>query len=223
MQDLKILNLSYSKHLTHTPDFSKLPNLEKLIMNDCSSLSQLHHSIGDLKKILLINLKDCTSLSNLPEEVYQLASLETLILSGCSNIDQLEGDMEQMKPWTNGTGVKEILYSIQGLKTITYENRNVNNTRIELSFEVFPTAKWSRTVKPRIFLIDNLYDINFREPETSQNSNLSLRSLLIGTGSCQIVIDTLSKSISQVFFSLSSWLFYPLYFLVYKTLCIIIC
>ncbi|CAJ2634990.1 unnamed protein product [Trifolium pratense] len=196
MGKLKILNLSYSKHLTCTPDFSKLPNLEKLIMKDCSSLSELHHSIGDLENILLINLKDCTSLRNLPEKVYQLKSLKTLILSGCSKIDKLEEDIKQMEPWTNGTGVKEILYSIQGLKRITYI------CGCQLSFEVFPSVSWSRMSStmefpPCISPFDNHYDINFRESETSPNSNLSLRSLLIGMGSCHIVTDTLGKSIPQ--------------------------
>ncbi|CAJ1949617.1 unnamed protein product [Sphenostylis stenocarpa] len=37
LERLKFLNLS-SKHLSKTPDFSKLPNLEKLILKDCPSL-----------------------------------------------------------------------------------------------------------------------------------------------------------------------------------------
>ncbi|KAL5062898.1 hypothetical protein RYX36_024635, partial [Vicia faba] len=35
LEKLKVLNLSHSKYLKRTPDFSKLPNLEKLIMKDC--------------------------------------------------------------------------------------------------------------------------------------------------------------------------------------------
>jgi hypothetical protein len=136
--------------------------------------------------------------------------LKTLILSGCSKIDKLEEDIEQMEPWTNGAGVKEILYSILGLKRITYI------CGCELSFQVFPSVSWSRMSStmespPCISPFDKQYDINFRESETSQNSNLSLRSLLIGMGSCHVVIDSLGKSISQVF-SLFSWLFYLLYY-----------
>ncbi|MCH84083.1 TMV resistance protein N, partial [Trifolium medium] len=110
MEKLKILNLSHSMHLKSTPDFSKLPNLEKLIMKDCQSLSEVHPSIGDLKNILLINLKDCTSLGNLPIEIYQLASVKTLILSGCPNIDKLEEVIGKMESLTTlaakNTGVK---------------------------------------------------------------------------------------------------------------------
>ncbi|MCH85447.1 TMV resistance protein N, partial [Trifolium medium] len=122
LQKLKILNLSHSKHLKSTPDFSKLPNLEKLIMKDCQSLSEVHSSIGDLKNILLINLKDCTNLGNLPIEIYQLASVKILILSGCSNIDQLEEDIGKMKSLTTiaakNTGVKQVPVSIVRSKSI---------------------------------------------------------------------------------------------------------
>ncbi|CAL5195446.1 unnamed protein product [Lathyrus oleraceus] len=76
LEKLKVLNLSHSKHLKSTPDFLKLLNLEKLIMKDCQSLSEVHKSIGDLKKIHLINLKNCTSLANLPRESYQLISVK---------------------------------------------------------------------------------------------------------------------------------------------------
>ncbi|XP_045832547.1 disease resistance protein RUN1-like [Trifolium pratense] len=124
MDKLKILNLSHSKYLTSTPDFSKLPNLEKLIMKDCPRLSEVHQSIGDLRNLLLINLEGCTSLSNLPENINQLKSLTTLILSGCSKIDRLEEGIVQMESLTTlvikGTGVKEVPYSVVRLNSIGY-------------------------------------------------------------------------------------------------------
>ncbi|XP_027906044.1 TMV resistance protein N-like isoform X2 [Vigna unguiculata] len=39
MENLKILNLSHSHCLTHSPDFSNMPNLEKLVLVDCPRLS----------------------------------------------------------------------------------------------------------------------------------------------------------------------------------------
>ncbi|KAI5422994.1 hypothetical protein KIW84_046128 [Lathyrus oleraceus] len=258
LEKLKILNLSHSKYLKDTPDFSKLPNLESLIMKDCPSLFDVHPSIGDLKNILLINLKDCTNLRNLPRKIYQLKSLKTLILSGCSKIDKLEEDIVQMESLTTliakGTSVKQVPYSILRLKSIGY----ISLCGYEgLSRDVFPSIIWSwmspmvnslprispfgsmslsvvsLDVKSDIMAYqstiisslsklrsvwvqchseiqltqelrkfsDDLYDVNFNELETSEDvpqiSNLSLRSLLIGMGSFQLVIDTLSKSISQ--------------------------
>ncbi|XP_057451804.1 uncharacterized protein LOC130743576 [Lotus japonicus] len=253
LEKLKILNLSHSRYLENTPDFSKLPNLEKLILKDCPNLSELHQSIGDLTNLLLINLKDCTSLRNLPRKIYQLKSLTTLILSGCSKIDKLEEDIVQMESLTTliakDTAIKEVPYSILRLKSIGY----ISLCGYEgLTRDVFPSLirSWmSPTMNPlsRIpqfggmslalvsnsgnvsswlsslsklrsvwiqchseiqvtqesrRIIDDQYDAKCTELETTSSyaahiSSVSLRSLLIRLGSCDTVIDTLGKSISQ--------------------------
>ncbi|CAJ1949643.1 unnamed protein product [Sphenostylis stenocarpa] len=121
---LKVLNLSHSRYLIETPDFSTLPSLEQLILKDCPSLRKVHNSIGDLCNIVLINFKDCTGLSNLPREIYKLKSLKTFILSGCSKIDTLEEDIAQMESLTTliaeNTAVKKVPFSIVRSKCIGY-------------------------------------------------------------------------------------------------------
>jgi len=121
---LKILNLSHSHNLRHTPDFSKLPNLENLILKDCPSLSSVSSNIGDLKKIMLINLKDCTGLRELPRSIYKLDSVKTLILSGYTKVDKLEEDIEQMKSLTtlvaDNTAITEIPFAVVRSKSIGY-------------------------------------------------------------------------------------------------------
>ncbi|KAK2352792.1 disease resistance protein RUN1 [Trifolium repens] len=259
LQKLKILNVSHSKYLKNTPDFAKLPNLEKLIMKDCQSLSEVHSSIGDLKNLLLINFKNCTSLCNLPKEIYQLTSVKTLILSGCLKIDKLEEDILQMESLTTliaaNTGVKQVPFSIVSLKSIGY----ISLCGYEgLSHNVFPSIirSWmSPTMNSLAHIppfggmsmslvsldidsrnlglvyqspllsscstlrsvlvqcdseiqlkqefrrfIDDLYGAGLAEvgaSHDSQISDLSLRSLLFGIGSCHIAIDTLGKSLSQ--------------------------
>ncbi|XP_054790511.1 disease resistance protein Roq1-like [Prosopis cineraria] len=120
---LKTLTLSHSSFLRQTPDFKKLPNLEKLILKDCPSLISVHQSIGDLKNLLLVSLKDCKCLRDLPRSIYKLKSLKTLILSNCSMIDHLEEDFEQMESLTtlmaDKTAITQIprsLVSLEGLK-----------------------------------------------------------------------------------------------------------
>ncbi|KAI9072023.1 hypothetical protein K1719_046013 [Acacia pycnantha] len=49
-RNLKFLDLSYSQNLIETPDFSKLPNLERLELEGCEALVDLHASIGQLKR-----------------------------------------------------------------------------------------------------------------------------------------------------------------------------
>ncbi|XP_047152834.1 disease resistance protein LAZ5-like [Vigna umbellata] len=121
---LKILNLSHSKYLTETPDFSKLPSLEKLILKHCVSLGKVHQSIGYLHNLVLINLKGCTNLSNLPSEAYKLKSLKTLILSGCLKIDIFKEDILHMKSLktliSENTAVEQVPISVVSSKSIGY-------------------------------------------------------------------------------------------------------
>ncbi|CAN6561753.1 unnamed protein product [Malus baccata var. baccata] len=89
LEKLKFLNLSHSRYLRQSPDFSKLPNLEQLVLQDCKSLLNIDRSIGQLEKLVSVDLKDCL-LRDLPESFYKLTSIETLDLTGCSNFENLE-------------------------------------------------------------------------------------------------------------------------------------
>jgi len=144
MEKLKILNLSHSHHLIQTPDFSKMPNLEKLILKDCPRLREVSHSIEHLDKILLINLEDCISLSSLPRSIYKLKSLKTLILSGCSMIKKLEEDLEQMESLTtliaNDTAITRVPFAVGRLTNIGY----ISLCGYEgFSRDILPSIIWS--------------------------------------------------------------------------------
>lgn len=120
---LKYLDLSHSVQLTETPDFSYLPNLEKLLLVNCKKLVLIHKSIGTLyKKLVLLNLKDCTELGDLPLELYALKSLENLILSGCSQLERLDDALGELKSLTtlkaDYTALKQIPSSSNQLKNL---------------------------------------------------------------------------------------------------------
>ncbi|XP_039044435.1 TMV resistance protein N-like isoform X1 [Hibiscus syriacus] len=85
---LKVLNLKGSENLIKTPDFTKAPNLEILILEGCIRIVDVHPSIGVLSRLKLLNLRSCTSLRNLPTKV-GIESLETLILKDCRNLISL--------------------------------------------------------------------------------------------------------------------------------------
>ncbi|KAJ6885430.1 TMV resistance protein N [Populus alba x Populus x berolinensis] len=91
---LKVLDLRHSRDLIRTPDFSGFLALEKLILEDCIRLIQIHNSIGDLQRLLILNLRNCSSLMELPEEMSRLNSLQELVLDGCSNLDILNMELE---------------------------------------------------------------------------------------------------------------------------------
>ncbi|KAA3472421.1 TMV resistance protein N-like isoform X1 [Gossypium australe] len=88
MHKLKVLNLEGSENLIKAPDFTTTPNLDTLVLKDCTRLTHVHPSIGVLKRLKLLNLKDCKSLRSLPTKI-GMESLEELILSGLSSLTRL--------------------------------------------------------------------------------------------------------------------------------------
>ncbi|XP_070681299.1 disease resistance protein RUN1-like [Malus domestica] len=93
LPSLKILDVSHSHDLSEMIDFSLCPKLEELILVDCTSLIDVHESIGNLERLVYLNMKDCKNLRMLPKNMCMLKSLETLILSGCSNLDEFPVEM----------------------------------------------------------------------------------------------------------------------------------
>ncbi|VVA20232.1 Hypothetical predicted protein [Prunus dulcis] len=112
LEKLKILNLSHSHYLTQSPDFSKLPNLENLILKDCKSLSKVHKSIGDLKNLTLVNLKDCQMLKGLPKSFYKLKSVRTIVLNGCSRFEILDEKLGKLVSLTTFLADKTAITSV---------------------------------------------------------------------------------------------------------------
>ncbi|XP_031477399.1 uncharacterized protein LOC116248633 isoform X2 [Nymphaea colorata] len=83
---MKVLDISHCRFLVRTPDFARTPNLEKLILDHCGSLLEIGESIGQLKKLILLNITRCAKLLALPCAILQLNSLRVLSLERCSAI-----------------------------------------------------------------------------------------------------------------------------------------
>ncbi|XLR17518.1 hypothetical protein S83_045456 [Arachis hypogaea] len=86
LDNLKELDLSDSENLVKTPNLSQAPNLEVLILRGCRKLKHIHPSIGDLRKLLRLDLRECTSLMSFPITVFGISSLKEVNLSGCSRL-----------------------------------------------------------------------------------------------------------------------------------------
>ncbi|XP_050257399.1 disease resistance protein RPV1-like isoform X20 [Quercus robur] len=119
---LKIIDLSSSGFII-SPDFTGVPNLEKLNLSSCQKLRELHPSVGILKKLVHFDLKFCENLVCLPNTICSLNSLERLDLCGCSNFDNLPENLGNLKGleelYLSGTAIKELPSSIDGLTALT--------------------------------------------------------------------------------------------------------
>jgi len=82
--NLKILDLSYSKNLVKTPNLYS-SSLEKLLLEGCSSLVEVHQSIGHSKSLVCLNISGCSELKELPECMGDIESFTELLADGINN------------------------------------------------------------------------------------------------------------------------------------------
>ncbi|XP_074357227.1 TMV resistance protein N-like isoform X2 [Apium graveolens] len=95
--NLKTLNMSSSPNLITTPDFTRLPVLETLNLRDCSSLEEVHISIGSLVRLVSLNLENCSNLRSLPDSICSLRALEVLNITCCTGLEELPDQLEKIK------------------------------------------------------------------------------------------------------------------------------
>ena len=92
---MKSIYLSHSQNLTRTPNFSGIPNLETLYLDDCINLAEVHPSLGLHKKLVKVSLADCKNLKKLPRKL-EMNSLEWFDLHGCPSVRKLPEFGENM-------------------------------------------------------------------------------------------------------------------------------
>ncbi|XP_027350466.1 TMV resistance protein N-like [Abrus precatorius] len=156
--NLKTINLRNSKDLHITPDFTGIPNLEKLDLEGCINLVEVHASLGLLKKISYVTLEDCKNLKILPRKLV-MDSLKRLILSGCSAVRKLPEFGENMKnlsmlaleetsiaelPSSVGhlTGLKNLL--LAGCKSIVCLPKTISNLKSLIRLNISGCSKFSK-------------------------------------------------------------------------------
>ncbi|KAM1095827.1 hypothetical protein ACFXTH_010592 [Malus domestica] len=159
LDKLKILNLSHSHDLTQSPDFSKFPNLEKLILKDCKRLAKVHKSIGDLKSLVMVNLKDCETLKALPRSFYKLKSVKTLVLDGCSRFQSLSEHLGEMASlvtlYADGTAIKKVPPSIARLEKL----ERLSLSKLKCSLQL-PSLQGLRSLTSLILEDSNIEEVH---------------------------------------------------------------
>ncbi|KAF8115077.1 hypothetical protein N665_0030s0118 [Sinapis alba] len=122
-EELRWVDLSYSKKLLNLSGLLKASKLERLDLECCESLAECS-SIQEMESLVTLNLRDCIELKSLPEET-NLKSLKTLILSGCSklmNFPTISENIESL--YLDGTAVERVPESIGSLRNLAVLNLN---------------------------------------------------------------------------------------------------
>ena len=119
---LKFIELNGSQKLIESPDITEALVLEKLDLEDCINLREIHPSISVHKNLTLLNLKGCKNLRRLPSK-FEMESLEILILSNCSKVKTIPEfgmNMERvLELYLDGTAITKLPTSIGNLTSLT--------------------------------------------------------------------------------------------------------
>ncbi|ESQ39631.1 hypothetical protein EUTSA_v10000751mg [Eutrema salsugineum] len=137
MKNLVFLNLRECTSLSSLPDIN-MDSLKVLILSGCSKLQKfqvisekleklylngtavntLPPTIGNLQRLILLNLKDCKNLVTLPNCIGKLISLQQLKLSRCSNLNSFPDVKDNMVNLRilllGGTSITEMPCNIDG-------------------------------------------------------------------------------------------------------------
>ena len=131
---LRVLHLSGCTNLESTPDFTGLLNLEYLDLECCSSLSEVHESIGALESLKFLSLKHCTNLGKICSSFNRMRSLITLDLCGCVKLCLSLGEMVSCRlqslifldlGFCNLSKVPEAIENLSCLERLNLEGNNI--------------------------------------------------------------------------------------------------
>ncbi|XP_008237534.1 PREDICTED: TMV resistance protein N-like [Prunus mume] len=131
LPNLKYMDLSWSRNLATTPNFTGIPKLQMLDLKGCENLVEIHPSIAYLKWLTDLILYGCKSVKSLPREI-EMDSLIYLSLCGCSKLRKIPEFSEQMenlsKLGLSGTAIEKLPSSIGRLVGLTsLDVRNCTN------------------------------------------------------------------------------------------------
>ncbi|XP_056164600.1 disease resistance protein RPV1-like [Syzygium oleosum] len=94
-KSLKVLDMSGCFFLVKTPDFSGLANLERLIMEGCIRLARVDESVGQLQRLVFLDVRYCVCLRDLPNEIHKLKSLKELLIEGTQIQDNMSSSRSE--------------------------------------------------------------------------------------------------------------------------------
>ncbi|XP_052622396.1 disease resistance protein Roq1-like [Lactuca sativa] len=161
LPNLKILELVRLNKLIMTPDFDRIPNLERLILRGCQRLKKIHPSIGNLERLIFLCIEFCSGLKIFPP-IKRLRKLETLSLSDCPKLFKLLGIQQKMN------GLLHLHSNISGKEVASYKKYSSN----------FVVTCWTCGDTKIRNPVEDLIDVEeccLEEPCLPRNNNTVLR------------------------------------------------
>ncbi|XP_042963892.1 disease resistance protein Roq1-like [Carya illinoinensis] len=117
-KNVTIMGFNDCNFLTKLPDLSSILNLKELIVEKCTSLVEVHDSVGSLDNLLKLSFHECSNLRIFPRRL-KLRSLRNLNLSDCSNLHEFPEIGCEMKYLSSlnllRSAVEELPISIRNL------------------------------------------------------------------------------------------------------------
>ena len=93
-----------------------------MLLSGCTGLSKIHPSIGDLKRLIQLDLKGCKGLESFPQMI-NMESLETFVLGGCSKLKKFPEIVGHMSSLTkldlSNTAIENLPSSMKYLIGLT--------------------------------------------------------------------------------------------------------
>ena len=95
---LRVLDLSQCTSITSLPtSLGQLGQLEFLKLTGCYRLKNLPESTGNLSRLRFLHLEFCQSLDSLPDSIGELRNLKLLNLEGCRSLDSLPDSIGELR------------------------------------------------------------------------------------------------------------------------------
>ncbi|KAK7307163.1 hypothetical protein VNO77_39985 [Canavalia gladiata] len=200
-EHLMVLNLSRCHRLIATPDLNGYRSMKKIVLEECTHLTRIHESLGNISTLVHLNLRSCYNLIELPGDVSGLKLLEDLILSGCWKLKVLPKDLSNMvclrQLLVDDTAITELPESIFHLTKL--EKLSANKCRFLKRLPNCIGKLWS---------LQEL-SLNHTALEELPDSVGSLEKLekleLVGCKSLSVIPNSIGKiiSLTQLFLSVS--------------------
>ncbi|XP_071733831.1 disease resistance protein RUN1-like isoform X2 [Rutidosis leptorrhynchoides] len=131
---LKFLNLSLCEHLERLGSFLELPILERLVVRNCISLTEICESLEQCSELVLIDLSNCNKLEKFPTAISKLKKLETLLVDGCNTCEY------QLTVGPSKINLFEISF-LSSLVSLSLAHNNLSNESFPLDFSYLSMLK----------------------------------------------------------------------------------